>query len=324
MKVTKAINTINLTVVLMVGIVAAGGMQVVSAATQPVPPASFLRFRVDSVAQMVNQVKTDHAVASRYCQLFNVPSAKLVSYVQKNVVESYVPATKTYRVWCVSKTGKLFAVSSRLTAGTRVFALRNGTPVMKWACGNPVVSSLPEAPARPHTLARMSAVPTGRAGASPISIPSELSLPTPAASVATSVPSELQSAVPQTRVASSIEQIGSVHTSTNGAASLIPLAGAAALLTSAKGGSSSSASVVSKIGTLGGAGSSGGSSGSVGSIGGGRGGSIIGGGNGVSPATAEPPVTPEPNSAVTLLLGLLPLAGFVVYSRRTSARSLRF
>jgi len=182
-------------------------------------------------------------------------------------------------------------------------------------------------------------VPAGKSGASALSIPSELSVPTPVASVATSTPSELESTVPQTKVASSIEQIGAVHGSTNGAASLIPLAGAAALLTGSKSGSSSSASVASKIGTLGGASSagsisggsssgigsiSGGSSSSIGSIGGGSAGSISGGGSGNNPETPVPPVTPEPNSAVTVLLGLLPLAGFVIYSRRTSTRSLRF
>jgi len=328
MKNTKVINTVSLTAMLVATFGLAGSACAIAATSslQPVPPASFLRFRVDNVSQMVSQIKSDPAVRSRYCQLFNVPSAKLVSYVQKNVVESYVPATKTYRVWCVSKTGKLFAINSRLTAGTRVFALRNGTPVMKWACGNPVVSSLPTPPAKPRTLARTTLTPTGAAAASVSTVPSELSATAPSEHIATTVPSELQSAVPQTKVASSIEQIGNVHASTNGAASLIPLAGAAALLTSSSGGSSSSSSTASKIGSLGGSlsgGGSGSSSSFGGSSSGGSGGSISGGGSGLSPHGGGP-VTPEPDSAVTILLGLFPLAGLVIYSRRASFRSVHF
>lgn len=260
-----------------------------SAAAQTVPPDSFLRFRVDTVQQLIRQVKTDPAVRRRYCQLFHVTPQKLVPYIQKNVVESYVPATKTYNVWCVGKNGRLFTVKQHFRAGTRVFALRNGTPVMKWACGNPLISYLPAPPVKPLTEAKAPTVPTEqRVAPSTESIASEVSPPAPVEAVVT-VPSEFAPVVPNTLVASSSEMIVPAHSSIRGFVPWIPIAGAAALITSASssgGGTTPSTAVFSS------------------------------GGGG----TSSPGLVPEPSPAVTLLLGLAPLAGLALLARRTTLR----
>jgi hypothetical protein len=295
MKYTHAKFAVTLSVILAAGFAMAGGVQASAATvkTQPVPPDSFLRFRVDTVQQMINQIKADPAVRHRYSQLFNVPSSKLVAYIQKNVVESYVPATKTYRVWCVAKNGKLFAINARFVAGTRVFALRNGTPVMKWACGNPVISALPAPPETPLKVAKAPTSPTEKVANYTDVIPTEMVAPAPVETVATATASDVESVVPQTMVASSNEYIGTVPAqAAGGVVPWIPLAGAAGLVTGSIGGSAAS-----RIVALGGG------------FGGGGG---IGGG-----------IAPEPAPAVTLLFGLLPLAGLVALARRTSLKGSR-
>ena len=63
--------------------------------------------------------------------------------MRANLVESYVPQTRRYTVYCMSPSGRIFAVKQTFHKGTKVFALRNGDPVLKWLCGNPLSKFLP-------------------------------------------------------------------------------------------------------------------------------------------------------------------------------------
>jgi len=287
----------------MVGIILAiisTGLLLISASgvkCQPLPADSFLKTRVETVNQLISQIQSSSVVQKRFSQVFKVPSSTLVSYIRKNVVESYVPATKTYRVWCVSRTGRLFQISSRLTAGTRVFALRNGTPIMKWACGNPLMSKLPATPAKPTVSGKTPGPPIATVTSTTEVIPTEVASVTPVETAAAGF------AVPTSMVSGSSEIMGSVPTSSKGVIPWLPFAGGLAVLASSSGGSS--ASQISSLGSTSG-GSSGSSSGSTGSISsGGTGGSISGGGSGSGGTTTT--ITSEPNPAETLVFGLLPL-----------------
>ena len=266
-------------------------------ATQAVPPQSFLATRVQTVNQMIAQIQANPAVRARYCKLFHVSSAQLVPYMRKNVVESYVPATKTYSVWCANKQGHLYTVNQKFQAGTRVFALRNGTPVMKWACGNPLVSALPMPPAAPNTIAKAPTVPFERVAPMTETIASEITPPAPVESVVTT-PSETPTVVPSAMVAGSSEIIVP-NASAKGFIPWIPIAGAAALVSTSLGGSSNSSTPVT-FGT-------------------GGGGTVINNGGG---GTGGPSgIVPEPAPLVALLIGLLPIAMLAVYARRVAPRN---
>jgi hypothetical protein len=115
----------------------------IAAPRHPTPPASYLRYKVYTVDQLVQQVKSDPWVRSAYARTFHVPADRVVEYMRRNVVESYIPVTKTYTVYCVSNSGRIFAITQVFKAGTKVFALRNGQPVIKWVCGNPLMAHLP-------------------------------------------------------------------------------------------------------------------------------------------------------------------------------------
>lgn len=110
----------------------------------PTPPASYLRYKVYTINQLVRQVQSDPWVRSAYARTFHIPEADVIDYMKRNVVESYIPVTKTYTVYCVSNTGRIYTIRQVFKAGTKVFALRNGQPVIKWVCGNPLMSHLPK------------------------------------------------------------------------------------------------------------------------------------------------------------------------------------
>ena len=69
----------------------------------------------------------------------------MTKYVRRNLVADTSEAQGgNYRVACVGHDGREYWVKSHLPAGTAIFASRvNGRPILKLACGNPMVSSLP-------------------------------------------------------------------------------------------------------------------------------------------------------------------------------------
>lgn len=110
---------------------------------RPTPPDSFLPYKVYSVDELVSAAETNPRVRLMYARNFNVPEDRIVQYMRANLVPSYVPDTQVYTVYCARKDGTIYPVRETLRQGTKVFALRNGQPLMKWVCGNPLSRFLP-------------------------------------------------------------------------------------------------------------------------------------------------------------------------------------
>ena len=129
----------------------------------PTPPDSYLQYKVYTVDQLIQQVADNPAVRRRFARHFQLPENRVVEYMRTNLVESYIPKTGRYTVYCARRSGKFYPVRQTFHRGTRVFALRNGEPVMKWVCGNPltkfastvtdVVASRPATKLKPSIVA---------------------------------------------------------------------------------------------------------------------------------------------------------------------------
>jgi hypothetical protein len=128
------------TLLLCAAAVAAG------AATRPTraPRYAYLPYNSPSLAGVIKQVQNSPKLQQRYAKHFGIPASQVVRHFRYHLMESYIPQTKVYDVWCVKPDGTRFVVKQRFVKGTRVLALRNGQPVMKWACGNPLSRKFPE------------------------------------------------------------------------------------------------------------------------------------------------------------------------------------
>lgn len=111
---------------------------------RPAPPLSFLRHNSYSLAEVIAQIKGDRQLLMRFANHFHIAPEKVIPYFEQNLVESYVPETKRYQVWMKRADGSTFWAYQTFRKGERVLALRNGEPVLKWACGNPLATKLPE------------------------------------------------------------------------------------------------------------------------------------------------------------------------------------
>ena len=110
----------------------------------PVPEGSFINSHVETVNELSQEVTLDPAVRKRLAAHFRVSEAQITTYVRRNLVLTRLPKAGYYRVACVGRNGREYWIESRLPAGTPVFAARaTGRPILKLACGNPMVASLP-------------------------------------------------------------------------------------------------------------------------------------------------------------------------------------
>ncbi len=120
------------------------GSSVLAAGQPSVPPASFLNYHVSTVQQLSQQVTLDPAVRRRLARHFHISESQMTTYIRRNLVLTKLHKAGYYHVACVKRNGEEYWVESHLPAGTPVFASRvTGSPVLKLACGNPMVSSLP-------------------------------------------------------------------------------------------------------------------------------------------------------------------------------------
>ena len=135
----------------------------------PVPQESFLNYHAASVGELSQEVTVDPQVRTRLAKHFHVTEGQMTTYIRNNLLLSRLQHAGKYRVACVRRDGSEYYVESHLPAGTPVFVSRaTGRPILKLACGNPMVSALPPAlaPSRKLAAARLAPAPVTLADAS--------------------------------------------------------------------------------------------------------------------------------------------------------------
>ena len=109
-----------------------------------VPLDSFINQHVSTLPQLTQQVTMDPVVRRRLALHFHTSGPAMVRYIQENLVLRKTTVAKRYTVWCISRNGHEYMVSQHIPVGTPIFvSKRTGQPVLKLACGNPMVASLP-------------------------------------------------------------------------------------------------------------------------------------------------------------------------------------
>ncbi len=121
------------------------------AASLSVPPDAFLNYHVGSLGALSREITLDPMVRARLARHFHTSGPAIAAYVKNNLVMKKLTSAGRYKVYCVSRSGREYFVMQHLAVGTPLFVLRtNGKPILKLACGNPMVATLPKvAAARP-------------------------------------------------------------------------------------------------------------------------------------------------------------------------------
>jgi len=110
-------------------------------------PNSFVDYRVRSVGELVDQVKTDQAVRDRFQRHFAMSEEDLISFLS-SLHETKLSQTQVFTVYSVPPSGYVKAHLQKIKAGTPIFSDRNDKPVLLVECGNP----LSQGPSNPTVL----------------------------------------------------------------------------------------------------------------------------------------------------------------------------
>lgn len=103
---------------------------------------AFLNQKVDSVSALVKQVSSDPVVAQRYARHFGTTTEQIKSYFANNLRAVTLKKATKVTVYFINPSGKTYTTKRLLPAGTRVFATKDGQPLLEWRCGNPLTRSL--------------------------------------------------------------------------------------------------------------------------------------------------------------------------------------
>lgn len=126
----------------------------------PVPPASFLNYHVGSADQLAQEVALDAVVRARLARHFHQTEPEVSRYIHDNLVLTHLSKPGQFRVACVTPSGREFFLTQHLAAGTGVFVLKStGKPILKQACGNPLVAVLPAVAPPKIAPAQLAAAP---------------------------------------------------------------------------------------------------------------------------------------------------------------------
>lgn len=120
-----------------------GGVVVAQRHYLPTGRDAFNHFQVDSVDELVEAIQDNPTLLKRYAKHFRVSESEVISYVKSVLVPSTLKKDTVFDVRGVTRTGKIYSVRTKLRKGTRIWATRSGVPVLKWACGNPLLARLP-------------------------------------------------------------------------------------------------------------------------------------------------------------------------------------
>ncbi|MCL5103478.1 MAG: PEP-CTERM sorting domain-containing protein [Armatimonadetes bacterium] len=106
-------------------------------------PGSFVPRKADSIQALVDQLKANKVVASRYARHFSTTPEALSQYFLNNLKLVRLEKPQKVTTYFVSKGGRILSRTCMLPKGTRVFATSDGRAILEWRCGNPLTHKLP-------------------------------------------------------------------------------------------------------------------------------------------------------------------------------------
>ncbi|MBL8040687.1 MAG: PEP-CTERM sorting domain-containing protein [Chthonomonas sp.] len=103
-----------------------------------VPPNSYLIYTVDTVPDLIAQIKKYPVVSDRFERHFGMTQDEIVDYF-KTLRLSKITKAGVYTVYNVpATTGELRSQQHALKAGYRVWVNEDGKPILVHVCGNPM------------------------------------------------------------------------------------------------------------------------------------------------------------------------------------------
>ena len=111
----------------------------------------FLKEPVLTTEALVEALKTDPTFRRNIAKHFNLPEDRVVEFAQDALVPYILPTDTSVMNYGVTKSGLIYGKKMNLKKGTRVWATRDGKPILKWSCSNPLLPKAPVLKEKPKT-----------------------------------------------------------------------------------------------------------------------------------------------------------------------------
>jgi hypothetical protein len=135
----------------LLGVLAVSSAFAKAAPARTTGPDAFLKQRVYSADQFMQEYSRDPVLRQRLVKHFRMPEAQLTSYLRTELREVSFPESGWTGTYGVKSTGKIYPVKTYVRKGAKALGLADGTPLFKLPCGNPFQTNLPvEAPMAPR------------------------------------------------------------------------------------------------------------------------------------------------------------------------------
>lgn len=98
---------------------------------------------------LVENLKTNKTFRVNLAKHFGVPEDRVIEFVQDALVPQVLTTDTRVMNYGVTKSGRIYSKNMTLKKGTRVWATRDGKPILKWDCSNPLLPKVPVLRQRP-------------------------------------------------------------------------------------------------------------------------------------------------------------------------------
>ncbi len=110
---------------------------------------------------LVETLKTNKTFRTNLAKHFGVPEERVIEFVQDALVPQTLAQDTRVMNYGVTKSGLIYSKNTTLKKGTRVWATRDGKPILKWDCSNPLLPKIPVLRERPKPTQVSRAIDAG-------------------------------------------------------------------------------------------------------------------------------------------------------------------
>ena len=105
-----------------------------------------------TTVELVETLKANPTFRRNLARHFGLAESQVIAFVQDALVPKVLTEPAPVMNYGVTKTGVIYGKTMNLKKETRVWATRDGKPILKWDCSNPLVKRLPILGAKATTI----------------------------------------------------------------------------------------------------------------------------------------------------------------------------
>ena len=115
----------------------------------PTSKDAFMHVQYNTASELADALSKDAHARKAIAKHFKISEAALVEYVRENLILTTTTQTISVPNYGLTSKNYMYYKMSTFKPGLKIWATRDGKPVLKWVCTNPIAFTLPAPPPKP-------------------------------------------------------------------------------------------------------------------------------------------------------------------------------